>query len=461
VYCSFRFPGGYPLRVPLVPIPMKPTSHAISGPWLSHFNVKHLSIHSVSVVHQFYVKGTSYKTNNRIVQDTASCIAVSESNTATNAVLCSIRAVTTTGSYFFFKTKMSHVFPHTVLTKVVGKPDNSSIKLLKKELMANAISIPSNRGGGQYGHLILTMNANEYIAIATHEFNVPMHPGDAPTHAQNATAPQITEENRRFLQHSKEYTTFLTAQSELKNQILAVVEPTFLAAIQHEDLGFAPVTVLQILEHLDATYGIITHDQLSENQLMLERSWNPEQPIEDLWNRIVETQSFAIRGLDPISDATVIRHTLAVFEKTGVFTDGVKDWRKLAAAEWNLPRFTSHFTQANLERVRSMTAQRGGFHGANAAATDDIDFTQAANSANGPNNGPSRVPVNPDQIFYYCWSHGLGKNAEHTSATCASKAPNHCIDAVLSDMKGGNNTIRRVSGERSVYHRPNRTNNSN
>ena len=43
--------------------------------------------------------------------------------------------------------------------------------------------------------------------------------------------------------------------------------------------------------------------------------------------------------------------------------------------------------------------------------------------------------------MYYCWTHGLGKNRNHTSATCNNKAEGHKDEATADNMLGGNNKI--------------------
>jgi len=48
-------------------------------------------------------------------------------------------------------------FLHPQLMPIVGTPTNSSLKLLTKEVYANARAIPSTCGGGGHGHLGLVM----------------------------------------------------------------------------------------------------------------------------------------------------------------------------------------------------------------------------------------------------------------------------------------------------------------
>src|SRR5210317_1138257 len=52
-------------------------------------------------------------------------------------------------------------FPHPVLTRVIGKPTAVTLKILKKEIYANATSVFSNRGGGGLGHLGAVMDPAE------------------------------------------------------------------------------------------------------------------------------------------------------------------------------------------------------------------------------------------------------------------------------------------------------------
>jgi hypothetical protein len=66
----------------------------------------------------------------------------------------------------------------------------------------------------------------------------------------------------------------------------------------------------------------------------------------------------------------------------------------------------------------------------------------------------------PDGRWYYCWTHGLSNNPQHTSATCTSPAEGHQRTATIDNMLGGNNSIRRRRNERAIYRRPQRNQNT-
>jgi hypothetical protein len=47
---------------------------------------------------------------------------------------------------------------------------------------------------------------------------------------------------------------------------------------------------------------------------------------------------------------------------------------------------------------------------------------------------PTQFQINN---LYYCWTHGLSQQAQHTSATCNNKRDGHVDDATAYDRKGG------------------------
>lgn len=264
-------------------------------------------------------------------------------------------------------------FPHTELTPVLGKPTNSSIQLLQRQLYTNARSITSPRGGGNNGHLALLMSEFDYFARAGIAFTIPVHPDVAPIHSVGATSAQIAETIRLYNQELAAHTLYHQVSTALKSQILAAVEITYLRALENADFGFADVTPLTMLKHLKTTYGVLTPEALEANRSTLTTPWNPDDPIEDLWKRIEETQRIATTGGAPITDEAVIALTLTMFEKSGLLSHTTQIWRVKPIVYWNWTGFKTDFTMANTERRRQITAGAAGYHGAHAAITPPQD----------------------------------------------------------------------------------------
>jgi hypothetical protein len=343
-------------------------------------------------------------------------------------------------------------FARPDLTPITGEPTNSSLKLLQAELNANAISIPSNRGGGAHGHLSLIQSPANYLFLTGTDFEPPVNPGLTPTLPANATGNQITEANRQYRVDQSEYSLYLAVERNLKTQLTSAIDSLFIDELRDDTMGFANASTFLLLSHLHTTYGAVRSDQLEANAMRLDRQWDPSDPIETVWQNAQECRRFASSGLDPISESTAVRKTLSMFEKSGVFADAIRDWRKRPDPEWTWSNLKTDFARANRERVRLLTSDSAGYHGANSAAqTATAAATAAAAKANSAAaTAPSTSTAAPTG-FHYCWSHGLGKNPDHTSATCEKPAAGHCLDATLSNMKGGNNNISRGRNERPVF----------
>jgi hypothetical protein len=77
-----------------------------------------------------------------------------------------------------------------------------------------------------------------------------------------------------------------------------------------------------------------------------------------------------------------------------------------------------------------------GFADVISANLKPISNTAAAET---PASAPTHVDVGNGLKMYYCWSHGLSKNANHTRATCEHPKDVHKTNATADKMQGGNN----------------------
>ena len=339
------------------------------------------------------------------------------------------------------------IFPHPTLTPIIGKPNNASLKTLKKQLYANARAVHSTRGGGTNGHLACVMTAEDYLARAQVPFIPPVHPGAAPTHLEAPTGAQITETNRRFAHDLSEFRTFTNTAEALKKQVITAIQNRYITILEDDDFGYADVTCTEMIVHLSQIYGKITADDIENNRSSLSADWNVDSPIEDLWMRIQEAQRFseAAGPGEAINNAAVMRLTLSVFERTGVFETVVEKWRDKGQDAWNMDDFKVHFEAGNKERERKLTARTAGYHGANAATSVPIlPQPQTAAAVTQQAAAPSQsTRLSNNVTMYYCWSHGLSLNRAHTGPLCTRKKEGHQSDATADNLMGGCNLIMR------------------
>jgi hypothetical protein len=341
----------------------------------------------------------------------------------------------------------SNNFPHAVLTPLPPtRPTAATLTLLQQELNANAISVASRRGDGFLGHYQLVVAPATYTAASLNNvvFDPPVNPGLQPIHARAATPAEITETNRQYLANQREFLLYTTTEAQLKRLVLAAVPSTYTNALKDRTLGFANVTTVTILTHLKDTYGTITTDDLDRNMALLHRDWSPSEPIENLFEQIRQCREFAA-DTDPISEAMALRAGLMTLEKSGLFDDAIRDWRKRPAIQQTLENFATDFKLADGERHCKQTTTTAGYH--NTAASVNHTTTAFA--------GLTVHPTVPDkQQLYYCWSHGAGRNPLHTSLTCINQQPGHRGDATMYNMLGGCNLIHRARNEKPVYQAP-------
>jgi hypothetical protein len=350
-------------------------------------------------------------------------------------------------------TTPTYTFPHTTLTPIVGKPTLATLTLLKLELYANAMFTESLLGGGNHGYLALVMSPAEYaLQPGTIPFIEPANPGEQPPHLPAATAPQMTEANRRHDYNIAKYAEYRAIHAQLKLQLINAVHTTYIEILRDPIFGLAHVTAREIILHLMATYGILTTDDLENNRDKIKADWNPDTDIEHLWTRAMTCKKFAEGTALALSDEAIMHLLLIPLEKTKLFQDDIKAWRILTPTAQTWDAFKLHFEARNKERTRNLSTGTAGYN-ALAAATANlaIDVPQqdatvhrayaavvAEGSTRRPPPGATIVDAGPGVVkMYYCHSCGLGPFQSHTSVTCTRQKPGHKTEATLQNMMGG------------------------
>jgi hypothetical protein len=84
-------------------------------------------------------------------------------------------------------------FPQSSLPKVTGEPTFEDLKVIRRLLNTNAMSVASYEGGGRHGHLGIFMTNEEYFAIVVDIFPMPNNPGPSAAVVVSVTAAVIAE----------------------------------------------------------------------------------------------------------------------------------------------------------------------------------------------------------------------------------------------------------------------------
>jgi hypothetical protein len=149
-------------------------------------------------------------------------------------------------------------FPHSSLTKVTGEPIFEDLKVIRRLLNTNAMSVASYKGGGRHGHLGIIMTKNEeYFAVEVDVFPVPNNPGPSAAVVAGMTAELIAETTRLHKEATQVYRTYHNVDQAIKKLIIEAFDDAYLNALSDEIVGYANCTSLQILTHLLTYYAMI------------------------------------------------------------------------------------------------------------------------------------------------------------------------------------------------------------
>jgi hypothetical protein len=257
-------------------------------------------------------------------------------------------------------------FPHSSLPKVTGEPTFEDLKVIRRLLNANAMSVASYEGGGRHGHLGIIMNNEEYFTIAVDVFPLPANPGPSATVVAGMTAAVIAETTRLHREATQVYRTYHNVDQAIKKLIIESFDDAYLNALSDEIVGYANCTSLQPLTHILTYYAMIAPTELTQNYERLNTPYDPNQPIETLFQQIQEARAFAVAGGQPYGAAMIVNVAYTLVFNTGLFPDACRAWqsRVIAAKTW--AQFKIDFATAHREfRLTNQTAQQSGFHSAN------------------------------------------------------------------------------------------------
>jgi hypothetical protein len=111
---------------------------------------------------------------------------------------------------------------------------------------------------------------------------------------------------------------------------------------------------------------MITPTELTQNYERLNTPYDPNQPIEMLFQKIQDARAFAAAGGQPYGAAMIVNVEYALIFNTGLFPDACRSWQSRAISRKTWAQFKLNFTTDHREfRLTNQAAQQSGFHSAN------------------------------------------------------------------------------------------------
>jgi hypothetical protein len=257
-------------------------------------------------------------------------------------------------------------FPHSSLPKVTGEPTFEDLKVIRRLLNTEAMSVASYEGGGRHGYLGIIMTNEEYFEIAVDVFPVPANPGPSAAVVAGMTAAVIAETTRLHREATQVYRTYHNVDQAIKKLIIESFDNAYLNALSDEIVGYTNCTSLQLLTHLLTYYAMIAPTELTHNYERLNTPYDTNQQIEILFQKIQDARAFAVAGGQPYGAAMLVNVAYTLVFNTGLFPDACRAWQLRAIATKTWAQFKIDFATAHREfRLTNQTAQQSGFHSAN------------------------------------------------------------------------------------------------
>jgi hypothetical protein len=215
-------------------------------------------------------------------------------------------------------------FTHPVLQTVQGEPDHQTIHPARKFLQAILRAIDTHLGGGTLGHLGLIILDASYAMISPTTaagltlWTATQALGRSPDNT-DGTAAQISAARHIWEEDVQTYRTCTSLQQALKKQIISVFEPMYLDILNDNMVGCANILARYMVDHLFKTYGNITAVDLEINFEHMRRAWDPQQPVESLFEQIQDCADYSEAGRVLIGHPQQINVWYAKIFATGHF----------------------------------------------------------------------------------------------------------------------------------------------
>ena len=183
------------------------------------------------------------------------------------------------------------VFLHPVLTKIVSEPNLEIITLQQSKHNGNLASIKSNLGDGLTGLMLISVKPEIFATIHPNPFVIPTNPGPAPDPdaiSAASSATKIADLHKTYALQSNIHSEFIAAERTSVKLALDSMADIYYKALKHTHTGYAKFTLLQILDYLVTTYAAIYQFNLEKNQENMTARYDPNNPIETLFEQITD-----------------------------------------------------------------------------------------------------------------------------------------------------------------------------
>jgi hypothetical protein len=165
------------------------------------------------------------------------------------------------------------------------------------------------------------MTNEELFAVAVDVFPVPNNHGPSAAVVAGMMAAVIAETTRLHKEATQVYRAYHNVYQAIKKLIIESFDDTYVHALSDEIVGYTNCTSLQLLTHILTYYAMIAPTELTQNYERLNAPYDPNQPIETLFQKIQDACASEVAGEHPYGAAMIVNVAYTLVFSTGLFPD--------------------------------------------------------------------------------------------------------------------------------------------
>ena len=126
----------------------------------------------------------------------------------------------------------NNYFEYPELTRIHGLPTTTSLIELRDEIRANAQSVITTLGGGNWGHMGLVCSPMMYATMMGSRLYIhPVNPGPFEVQDINIGPAEVTEQKAAWDEQTRLYREVNGVERNLKQQIVSAMDRKYLRAL--------------------------------------------------------------------------------------------------------------------------------------------------------------------------------------------------------------------------------------
>eukprot|EP00804_Cyclotella_cryptica_P014825 CCRYP_015027-RA/>CCRYP_015027-RA protein AED:0.12 eAED:0.12 QI:0/0/0/1/0.2/0.16/6/0/1256 len=243
------------------------------------------------------------------------------------------------------------------ITKIDGQPSDEDVTNLVREMTEMLASVPTTNGGGSHGHIGMIIKDAEYRTFSTgnQPFNIPTNPGPYPT----TVDPDPATRERQVAEHKaekEEFETYLGVLNAARQHVIRAMDPEWLEAIRSPTLGFAHMTLREIIDHLRDAGCDLDYMDVSDLIAELTKPWEVSERPATRYTHDDKYERQLIKAGLPDQQALRLSLAQAAFKATGEYDAQLQEFDARPAVDRTFANFRT-FIITDTQSVPNERAQ--------------------------------------------------------------------------------------------------------